>query len=58
MLVLTRRLDESLVIWNDIKTTVVNIDRTQIKLGIEVPKDVIINRDEVHSQEVREGIVI
>ncbi len=54
MLVLTRRLDESLVIWNDIKTTAVNIDRTQIKLGIEVPKNVIINREEVHSQEVRE----
>ncbi|MBT3878846.1 MAG: hypothetical protein HOI47_05780 [Candidatus Scalindua sp.] len=37
------------------------MDNTQIKLGIEAPKDVIINREEVHSQESRvkrEGIVI
>lgn len=47
MLVLTRRLDESITIGNDIKITVLKIDNTQIKLGIEAPKDVTINREEV-----------
>jgi carbon storage regulator len=54
MLVLTRRIDESLIVGDDIKITVVKIDKTQIKLGIEAPKDVIINREEVYSQESRE----
>jgi carbon storage regulator len=52
MLVLTRRKDESLIIGNDIKITVVNIDKTQIKLGIEAPKDVTINREEVQEKDL------
>ena len=51
MLVLARRQGESLIIGDDIKVTVLTIDKAQVKLGIEAPKDVIINREEVHSQE-------
>jgi carbon storage regulator len=51
MLVLARRQDESLVIGDDIKITVLNICKNQIKLGIEAPEDVIINRDEVYKKD-------
>ncbi len=51
MLVLARRLDESITIGDDIKTTVLIIYKTQIKLGIEAPEDVTINREEVYMKD-------
>ncbi len=47
MLVLARRLGESLIIGDDIKITVEKISKSQIKLGIEAPKEVVIAREEV-----------
>jgi carbon storage regulator len=57
MLVLTRRLDESIRIGNDIKITVLKLDKGQVKLGIEAPKDVTINREEVYKED-QEGNVL
>ncbi len=47
MLILTRRLGESIVIEDNIKITVVDINKQQIKLGIDAPKHITINREEV-----------
>lgn len=47
MLVLTRRLGESITIGDNIKVTVVDIDGNQIKLGIEAPRDIEIYREEL-----------
>ncbi len=47
MLVLTRRLGESLIIGDNITITVEKISKGQIKIGIEAPKDVVIAREEV-----------
>ena len=47
MLVLTRKLGESVVIGDNIIVTVSDIKNGQIKLGITAPKDVTINREEV-----------
>ncbi len=47
MLVLTRRLGEGLIIGDNIKITVEKINKGQIKIGIEAPKDVVIAREEV-----------
>ncbi len=47
MLVLTRKLGESLIIRDNIKITVEKISKRQIKIGIEAPKDVVVARDEV-----------
>jgi carbon storage regulator len=47
MLVLSRKLGEKIVINGDIVVTVVKIDRNQIRLGIEAPKDVAIYRQEI-----------
>ncbi len=41
MQVLTRRLREGLLIGDTIKITVVRISKSQIKLGIEAPKEVV-----------------
>lgn len=47
MLVLARKLDESILIGDDIVVKVVSIDNGVVKLGIEAPKDVSIMRDEL-----------
>jgi carbon storage regulator len=51
MLVLTRKLGESVVVGDDIIITVLNIDKNQVKLGIEAPKDVTVNREEVPKED-------
>jgi carbon storage regulator len=53
MLILTRRLGESIIIEDNIKITVVDINNQQIKLGIDVPKHITINREEV-AKKVKE----
>lgn len=47
MLILTRRLGESIIIEDNIKVTVIDINKQQIKLGIDAPKHITINREEV-----------
>ncbi|TAN20343.1 MAG: carbon storage regulator [Actinomycetota bacterium] len=47
MLVLTRRVNESIVIGDDIIVTVLEIQRDAIRLGIKAPHDVEINREEI-----------
>ncbi|RID84788.1 carbon storage regulator [Peribacillus asahii] len=48
MLVLTRKLNESIMIGNDIEITVLAVEGEQIKLGIQAPKHVDIHRKEVY----------
>ncbi|MBT5936004.1 carbon storage regulator CsrA [Sulfurimonas sp.] len=54
MLVLSRKLDESIVIGDNIVIKVVSIDNGAVKLGIEAPKDISIIRDEL-IQEVKKS---
>ncbi len=48
MLVLSRRLDESLIIADDIKITVLGISGNQVRIGIAAPKDVSVHREEIY----------
>jgi carbon storage regulator len=48
MLVLTRKLNQAIVIGEDVRVVVVAIDRDQIRLGIEAPRDVSVHRSEVY----------
>ena len=48
MLVLSRKKNESIVINNDITVTVVEIREDKVRLGIVVPKDVTVHRQEVY----------
>jgi carbon storage regulator len=47
MLILTRKLGESIIIEDNIKITVIDINKQQIKFGIDAPKHITINREEV-----------
>ncbi len=48
MLVLSRRLGETLIIGDDIKITVLGISGNQVRLGIAAPKEVSVHREEVY----------
>lgn len=48
MLVLSRRLGETLIIGDDIKITVLGISGNQVRLGIAAPKEVTVHREEVY----------
>lgn len=49
MLVLTRKLGESIAIDDHIKIVVVQIKGKQVRLGIQAPKETKIHREEVYS---------
>jgi carbon storage regulator len=50
MLILTRRVGETLMIGNDVAVTVLGVKGNQIRLGIEAPKDVPVHREEVYAR--------
>lgn len=47
MLVLTRKLNESIMIDNSIRVTIVGLHGNQVRIGIEAPPDVKVHREEV-----------
>jgi len=48
MLVLTRRTGEVLIIGDNVNVTVLSIVGNQVKLGIDAPRDVPVNREEIY----------
>jgi len=53
MLVLTRKRDESIMIGDDVKITVVDVRGDQVKLGIEAPRHIPVHREEIY-REIQE----
>ena len=47
MLILTRRVGEALMVGNDTKIVVLGVKGSQIRLGINAPKDVVVHREEI-----------
>ena len=56
MLVLTRKIDESITIGHSITVSILEVKGNQIKLGIKAPKDIPINRTEVYEKIMSENI--
>ena len=56
MLVLARRLNESIMIGDEIEVVVIDIKGDQVKLGISAPKRVSVHRKEVYEEIKRENI--
>ena len=47
MLILTRRIQETMVIGDDVLITVLGVKGNQVRLGINAPKDVSVHREEI-----------
>ena len=54
MLVLTRKLNEEIVIGNDIRITIVEVAPGRVKLGISAPRHVRVDRAEIHEMKLGE----
>ncbi len=53
MLVVTRKIDESLIIADNIEITVLDVSKDKVKIGVSAPKDIKIIRNElIHTQNV------
>jgi carbon storage regulator CsrA len=50
MLVLTRRIGESLIIADEVTVTVLGVTGNQIRLGINAPKSVSVHREEIYQR--------
>ena len=50
MLVLTRRIGEEIVIGGNIRVTVVAVEGNKVRLGITAPRDIAVDREEVHAR--------
>lgn len=55
MLVLTRKLGESIRIGDNIVVKIVDLDGRHVKLGIEAPKNVTVNREEIYEKIQKEN---
>ena len=55
MLVLTRRIDEALIIDGNITITILDIKGRQARIGIEAPQEISIDREEIHERKCLEA---
>ncbi len=54
MLILTRRVGESLMIGDNVNVTVLGIKGNQVRLGVNAPKEVAVHREEIYQRIQRE----
>lgn len=54
MLVLTRRVGESIQIGKDIEIHIINVEGLQIRIGVDAPKDVLVLRSELSGDSTTE----
>ena len=54
MLILTRRVGETVMIGDSVTVTVLGVKGNQVRLGVNAPKDVAVHREEIYERIKRE----
>ncbi len=55
MLILTRKVNETLMVGDDVSVTVLGIKGGQIRIGINAPRDIAVHRQEIYEKIKRES---
>jgi carbon storage regulator len=54
MLILTRRVGETVMIGNDVTVTILGVKGNQVRVGVNAPRDVAVHREEIFERIKRE----
>lgn len=55
MLILTRRVGETLMIGDEVTVTVLGVKGNQVRIGVNAPRDVSVHREEIYDRIKREN---
>ena len=50
MLILTRKVGDSLLIGDDVSITILNVRGNQVKIGVKAPKEISVHREEIYQR--------
>jgi carbon storage regulator len=56
MLILTRRVGETVMIGEDVTVTVLGVKGNQVRIGVNAPKDIAVHREEIFDRIKREEV--
>jgi carbon storage regulator len=58
MLILTRRVGETLMIGDEVAVTVLGVKGNQVRIGVDAPKHVAVHREEIYQRIQAEGFEV